>query len=360
MNVAPGRTRIALPRRSWARHALLALHASGAHRLAPKALAGVGAIFMLHRVRAPDGAEFAPNRILEVTPDFLDAVIARVRELGYACLSLDEAVRRLAAREFDSPFAVFTLDDGYRDNLTVAAPVFARHHVPFTVYLATSLPDGTANLWWVVLERVIGAARSLRVRFADGEAAFACATPAEKTAAWANIYWRLRAGCEDAMRAEIARLAGEQEIDVAGVTRELAMSWDEVRMLAAHPLASVEAHTADHFALAGLPLPRARADIAKGLQRHEAELGCKPRHFSYPYGDPSSAGGREFDLAAEFGFRSATTTRKGLIHAAHADRLTQLPRVSLNGDYQDVRIVEVLLSGLPFALAKPLAGNAVD
>lgn len=367
MNVAAGRTRSASPRAfwaspkaSWARNALLALHASGAHRLAPKTLAGVGAIFMLHRVREPDGGEFAPNRILEVTPEFLDAVVTRVREMGYACVSLDEAVRRLAAREFDKPFAVFTLDDGYRDNLTVAAPIFARHNVPFTVYLATSLPDGTANLWWVVLERVIGRARSLRVRFAEGEVTVACATSAEKNAAWEKIYWRLRAGSEDAMRAEVARLAGEQGIDAAGVTRELAMTWDDVRTLAAHPLAGVEAHTADHFALAALAEPRARADIAKGLQRHEAELGRRPRHFSYPYGDPRSAGPREFGLAAEFGFRSATTTRKGLVQADHRDRLMRLPRVSLNGDYQDVRIVEVLLSGLPFALARPMAGDAVD
>ncbi|MBN9291936.1 MAG: polysaccharide deacetylase, partial [Hyphomicrobium denitrificans] len=41
---------------------------------------------------------------------------------------------------------------------------------------------------------------------------------------------------------------------------------------------------------------------------------------------------------------------KGLIRAAHADAMTALPRLSLNGDYQDARYVKVLLSGLPFAL----------
>ncbi|MEN6543151.1 polysaccharide deacetylase family protein [Parvibaculum sp.] len=359
MNAPFQRPHLASPG-SWAKTALLALHASRIHSLAPRALAGAGAILMLHRVRRADDTGFAPNQALEVTPDFLDATIRHLAARGYDFVNLDEAVRRLSEKDFTRPFIVFTLDDGYRDNLTDAAPVFRRQNIPFTVYLSTGLPDGTAELWWVALERVIATAGELRVRFAEEEQSFACGTTAEKNAAWSAIYWRLRAGPEDAMRAEIARLAGEQGIDVAAMTRELALSWDEVRELAADPLASVEAHTADHFALAKLDGACAREQIARGLARHEAELGRRPRHFSYPYGDPGSANERDFALAAEFGFASATTTRKGLIHARHADRLMALPRVSLNGNYQDVRIVEVLLGGLPFALARLFAGASVD
>jgi peptidoglycan/xylan/chitin deacetylase (PgdA/CDA1 family) len=138
---------------------LLALHASGACRIAPKSLAGIGVIFMLHRVREDDGAEFAPNRILEITPGFLEETIGTVRDLGYTCMPLDEAVTRLEAGEHGERFAVFTLDDGYRDNLTDALPVFERNGVPFTVYLTTGLPDGHAEIWWVALERAIASAR---------------------------------------------------------------------------------------------------------------------------------------------------------------------------------------------------------
>lgn len=341
-----------------ARAALLAMHASGAHRIAPGRLKGAGVIFMLHRVREPDGADFAPNRILEVTPGFLDAAICRVRELGYDCVSLDEAVGRLTAGDTSKRFAVFTLDDGYRDNLTVATPVFERHNVPFTVYLATGLPDGTAELWWVALERAVAAAGTLRMRFPEGEKTLPARTAEEKRAAYNHIYWRLRAGGEDAMRAAIRRLAGEHGIGMSDITRELAMSWDEVRALAARPLARIEAHTAGHFALARLPEARAREEIAAGLARHEAELGNRPQHFSYPYGDTRSAGERDFALAGSFGFRSATTTRKGLVEPRHAGRLMSLPRLSLNGDYQDLRIIEVLLSGVPFALGRAVSPGA--
>lgn len=343
-----------------ARHALLGLYASGAHRLVPASMRGLGAIFMLHRVREPDDTDFAPNRILEITPDYLDALLSHVQAQGLACLSLEEAVTRIATGDRSERFVTFTLDDGYKDNHTVAAPIFARHSVPFTVYLATSLPDGTAELWWVVLERIIASANELRVRFADGEETFTSRTVNEKKAAWDAIYWRLRAMGEPALRAEVRRLADAHSVNIAAVTRELAMSWDELRELAANPYASIEAHTASHIALAQISGEEASADIAKGLARHEAELGRRPQHFSYPYGDPTSADTRDFEIARSFGFRSATTTRKGLIRPEHARNLTHLPRLSLNGDYQDLRILDVLMSGLPFAMAKAMGSNGID
>ncbi|MGV8996094.1 MAG: polysaccharide deacetylase family protein [Parvibaculaceae bacterium] len=343
-----------------ARNALLGLYASGAHLLAPAAMRGLGAIFMLHRVREPDDTEFAPNRILEITPAYLDALLTHVQSRGLICLSLDEAVKRIAAGDTSERFVVFTLDDGYKDNLDVAAPIFARHSAPFTVYLATSLPDGTAELWWVVLERLIASANELRVRFGEAEETFTSRTVPEKKAAWDAIYWRLRALGEPALRAEVRRLAQVYGLDIAAITHDLAMSWDELRALAAHPYASIEAHTASHIALAQISGDEARADIAAGLARHEAELGRRPQHFSYPYGDPTSADTRDFEIAASFDFRSATTTRKGLIRPEHAKALTRLPRLSLNGDYQDLRILDVLLSGLPFSMAKALGSASID
>jgi peptidoglycan/xylan/chitin deacetylase (PgdA/CDA1 family) len=352
--------RIRSSRPSLMGQALLALQASGACRVAPKSLAGMGVIFMLHRVRPDDGADFAPNRILEITPDFLEETIGFVQEQGYRCLSLDEAVSRIEAGDRSERFAVFTLDDGYKDNLTDALPVFERTNTPFTVYLTTGVPDGHAEIWWVALERAIANATAIAVKLPDGAIDLWTRTAEEKQAAWNKIYWALRALPEVLLRAEVRRLASEHGVDMAALTRELGLTWDEVRMLDAHPLASIEAHTADHFAQSGLNAHDARTDIERGLARMEAELGRRPTHFSYPYGDPSSAGERDFTLAEALGFRSATTTRKGVIHPQHAKRMHALPRLSLNGDYQDRRMLEALLSGLPFALARPIRSLGID
>ena len=55
-------------------------------------------------------------------------------------------------------------------------------------------------------------------------------------------------------------------------------------------------------------------------------------------------------MAAQAGYETAVTTRPGLLFPEHADHLLALPRVSLNGLWQDLRYLDVLLSGAPFRL----------
>ena len=111
--------------------AMSGLYHTGAHRLLAPYTEGVGLIFTLHQVRPEQGPPkaFAPNRILEVTPDFLDAVLDQVQEAGLDVVSIDEAVRRLK-EEDERRFVCFTFDDGYRDNLEYAYPVFKRRGIP--------------------------------------------------------------------------------------------------------------------------------------------------------------------------------------------------------------------------------------
>jgi peptidoglycan/xylan/chitin deacetylase (PgdA/CDA1 family) len=147
----------------------------------------------------------------------------------------------------------------------------------------------------------------------------------------------------------VADLAASIEFDQRALCADLMLSWDEIRQLAADPLVTIGAHTRRHYALAKLTLAQAQAEIEESRRRIERETGLACRHFSYPYGDEASAGKREFELVRELGLKTAVTTRKGLIHAQHARELTALPRVSLNGDYQNPRYIKVLLSGAPFA-----------
>lgn len=330
--------------------ALSALHYTGADGLIAPFTSGNGVIFMLHRVTPEAARDFEPNRILKVTPEFLETVIHQVRGDGFDIIAMDDVPERLKRNPQGRPFAVFTLDDGYKDNRDYAYPIFKRLDVPFTIYVPTDYADGRGDLWWLTLEEAVRRSPSIAVKIDGTPRQFTLATADEKDAAFHEIYWWLRSLPEDRARAITNRLAREAGVDASTMCRGLVMTWDELKALAADPLVTIGAHTVSHMALAKLPAAKARAEIAGSIERIATELGKPCRHFSYPYGCEESAGDREFAIARELGVATAVTTRKGLIQARHRDEMTALPRLSLNGDFQDTRYVKVLLSGAPFAL----------
>ena len=328
---------------------LSALHYSGADSMIAPFTRGIGAIFMLHHISPEKPNKFEPNRILKVSPHFLELVIRQVRASGFEIVSLDEAHFRLIEGDYGKPFVCFTFDDGYRDNLEHAYPIFKRHNLPFTIYVPTDYADGRGDLWWLALEKVIVQVDSLTMKIDGSPRRLRCGTPAEKDSAFHAVYWWFRSIDEVDARGIVRELCNGIDFDADSLCTDLMMNWEEIRHLAADPLVTIGGHTRRHYALAKLTLAEAHAEIEKSVRRIEQETGKPCRHFSYPYGDEASAGPREFELVKELGLKTGVTTRKGLIHPRHAHELTALPRVSLNGDYQKPRYVKVLLSGAPFA-----------
>jgi peptidoglycan/xylan/chitin deacetylase (PgdA/CDA1 family) len=328
---------------------LSALHFSGADSVIAPFTRGIGAVFMLHHVNPEKPARFEPNRILRVTPQFLELVIRQVRRSGFEIISLDEAHFRLIEGDYGRPFVCFTFDDGYRDNFEHAYPIFKRHQLPFAIYIPTDYADGRGDLWWLALEKVILKVDALNMKIDGSQRRLRCGTPAEKDATFHSVYWWLRSIDEVDARGIVRELCDGIDFQADSLCADLMMSWAEIGQLAADPLVTIGAHTRRHYALAKLTLAEAYAEIERSVRRIEQETGKPCRHFSYPYGDEASAGPREFALVKELGLRTGVTTRKGLIHPRHAQELTALPRVSLNGDYQKARYVKVLLSGAPFA-----------
>ena len=333
----------------WA--GLETLYFSGAHRLARHFLAGMGAILMLHRVRPALSDPFQPSRGLEITPEFLEETIAAIRAADIDIISMDEACRRIREDDRSRRFVVLTFDDGYRDNLEYAWPILKRHGAPWTLFLPSAFADGRGELWWVVIEEAIARNRSIAVTLGGEARVFDCADTQGKRAAFTTVYAYLRAqDTWDASMAPVRELATTYDIDMAKQCREMCMGWDEIALLAADPLVTIGGHTMTHPILSKLPEVQVHAEMAGGVRRIEEKLGIRPTHFSYPVGTPDAAGPREFAIAAKVGFASAVTTRLGVLYPDHVGHLTALPRISVNGDFQRRRYLDVLLSGAPSAL----------
>ncbi len=323
-----------------------AFRATGIHRLAAPLTRGLGAILMFHHVRPWIERDFAPNRLLEVTPEFLEAALALVKGRGFDIVSLDTALERIAAPG-ERPFVVLTFDDGYRDNVEHALPVLEKHDAPFTMFVTTGFADRTARLWWVELEAAI---RQLDRIALGRNINLPASSSAEKERAFGILYKSLRAGPEQRLLDVCAHLCDQAGVDPASIPAELCLDWDGTAELSRHRLATIGVHTLTHPMLAKHSEGVVRRELAESRARIEQATGKPSRHLAYPVGDPTSAGPREFAMARELGFVSAVTTRPGMIFPEHAAHLTALPRLSVNGRFQSLEMLDILLSGAPFAL----------
>ncbi len=319
----------------------VARHTGLASLLAPL-LSGVGCILMLHRVADQAPGTLGLNDGLTVSPAFVDSMLSEVKRLGYALVSMDEAVaalRKGTARKF----AAVTLDDGYLDNLVNALPVFEAHQAPFTIYAAPALVDGKVALWWEEVDRIVSSKNTLSYPTPSGPVDLAAGTLSEKKQAAAALFAHVARDLEEADQQVFLKGLDPAVAPPAG--RERLMSWEELKTISDHPLGTIGAHTLHHFSLRRLPEEDARHEIVESGQVLRERLGAEVRHFAYPYGHAEAVGEREVRLAAEAGYVSAVTTRHGVLQAAHREHLHALPRISVNGRFQDVAYIRTMLSG---------------
>ena len=311
---------------------------TGVARFASPYLAGIGAILMLHSVTARPRRALGINAHLSVTPDFLDRAIADMKRAGYTFVSLDELAE--AATGTRRSIAAITLDDAYLDNYVEALPVFESHGVPFTIFVAPGLIDGAVQPWWEVVEELALAHEAITLPQSAGGADLASRSRAEKHAAARHLMKLMTTDIPEAGRQGVL-----DEMGGRGVATSPFMSWGQIEEIDRHPLCTIGAHTIHHYNLARLDNDVALAEMLGSADILEKRLGHRPVHFAYPYGYAAAVGAREVRLAEQAGFRTAVTTRHGTIHREHRDHFHALPRISLNGNYQEIGHLRTMLTG---------------
>ncbi|MBL9136079.1 MAG: polysaccharide deacetylase family protein [Verrucomicrobiales bacterium] len=283
---------------------------------------GAGVIFVLHRVCRNEDTPLAP---MFATTGTLENMLAALRGAGWDIVSLDELRQRLTGgpKPGQRPFAVFTFDDGYLDNLTLALPVFRKFQAPLTVYVCTGFLDRTVDPWWASIDRLIHENDAISVTIPGfGEQRFSCHTWAEKAATYTEL-WSVLLGADERATATIADLYRRYATDAASEMARIAMTWEQAAELAKDPLVTVGAHTCSHPSLPRLSIDQARHEMREGRDQLEARLGVPVRHFAYPFGH---LGQREIALAEEIGFETATTTLSGNVFQENVADLRCLAR----------------------------------
>jgi peptidoglycan/xylan/chitin deacetylase (PgdA/CDA1 family) len=242
----------------------------------PSRAAARGVILLYHRIDATPEVHG-----LGVPAERFEAHLQCLRS-DCQVLPLDEL---LSTRFEDLPerAVALTLDDGYQDNLTIAAPVLQRYRMPATFFLTTCGVASPVEYWWDTLERLLldsSTPATLDLHRAGIPLIFQTATVDQRQVA----HWRLHETLVHASLHERTRVIQRlSEWAGAGTPRVRPMVADEVVQLANLPGVTIGAHTVNHMAL-----PDNADSRLLEMNECQAELrritGGSVELFAYPYG----------------------------------------------------------------------------
>ena len=199
-----------------------------------------------------------------------------------------------------------TFDDGYLNNLTVAAPILQKYQIPATVYVASGFSHGR-NMWNDEVIHLFSDASKSQITL-DGrrESLGDWQQRIELAHSWLKRLKYLPPGERDAKVRELCRENGQTQ------QPPLMMNPDQLRQLANMGV-EIGAHTVNHPILKILPEDEQRAEIRDSKERIESWIDRPVEHFAYPNGKTRT----DFDsttteLVKQAGFKTAVVTDPGI------------------------------------------------
>ena len=342
-----------------ARAGLELAYFSGYSRLMQRRAGGAGVILRFERVRARHAGRFQPLKSHEITPGFLDRTIVALKRWKFDIVSMDEACQRAVTLASPRRFVCLTFDGAYKDLMTSAYPLLAQHGVPFTVYVPTAFPDRLGEAWWLALEAVIARENRVSLVMDRKEQRFNVGNTSEKYQLYDFLEGWMRSLPPPDLSLAIKDLCKRYSVDLAALSRDASMDWDDLAKLAADPLVTIGSATVNYPVLSNLKDAAALCEMTMGRAVAQAAFQRDVRHFAYPFGDRAAFRRQHVVMAAEAGFVSAASAISGIVEAEGRTNLHVLPRIAWDGRQRSLRAMRVILSGVTFPPVQSTRGASL-
>ena len=266
----------------------------------------MGTILMLHRV-VEIRSEMNDNRSLEITSEFLEQTILKYKEKGYHFVSIDEAYQiQMSGSRLKIPYLCFTFDDGYRDNLTQALPVFEKYQIPFTIYIATDFPDRKAFMWWYLLDDLLQHQEEMQLN--DGTT-LVCRTKEQKNQVFQFIKKQMRENDHDDQRLFFNNLLCKYRNIWENNVPVDVLTWEDIKYLQNIGLCTIGSHGISHTSFTGMDDIVLRNELLESRKLIESQTGYNVKHLAYPFGDMNK---HIAEVAKQCGYKSAVRIDGGM------------------------------------------------
>ena len=243
----------------------------------------IATILMYHSVPTPDESRWIDpyNSLPAEAFDRQMRFLSRHRHV----ISIDELIQKLSRQEkLERGTVVITFDDGYRDNLTVAAPILAKYNLPATIYLATGYIESGQNQWADTLYAAFRARSRSNLALAQWHSTFENWNLSHKNqleaAHSALVMYLIQA---DVTQREALLTEIDAQLAPIAYPPRLTMNWAEAEALnAQYPNITLGVHTSNHLDLS-THSDKTKEEMTTSIEQMVGALGIKPQHLAFPY-----------------------------------------------------------------------------
>ncbi|MGH7415885.1 MAG: polysaccharide deacetylase family protein [Candidatus Rokuibacteriota bacterium] len=228
----------------------------------------------------------------------------------YVVLPVEELAECARRGRVPKRALALTFDDGYRDTLTHAAPILARHALPATVFLATGYIGTSEMPWYDLLALGFKTTSERGVEIAPGRI-LSLGSTGERLSALQTALMHLKRLPDVDRQKALGRLLGVLRPSGSQRLKRVMLDWEEADALRGLGF-SIGAHTIDHPIMSRVAPEAAWGQIHGSKMDIERHLGVSVRAFAYPNGGSDDYDSTTVDLVARAGFSCAVTTRRGL------------------------------------------------
>lgn len=274
------------------------------------------AVFLFHGV-----TELADYGVRNYTGKHIvrDQFVRIIRFLASSgnAVSMDELFAHVVERE-DCPKRSFvvTFDDGFWNNLSIAAPILEDFSVPATFYVTSDFVEFGSRSWTDRIEAAVAATTLGEISCPQPmEGNYRLATTADRI----RFLQHARASVKASHNTDpdtfadfiVDRLVGSRELEFVE-TLDRKLNWNEVRQLDSHSLFTVGGHGKTHRILGYMRLEEMREEVDNCILALRLRGGVAADHFSYPEGFPGSYTSEISALLRESRVKTGVTTVPGM------------------------------------------------
>ena len=289
-------------------------------------------IFLLHGVVEQSNYQFRNFNRKHIIDKEFDYFVKSLESKGTA-LTTDDLIAIKNGRPIPQGSFVITFDDGFKNNLTVAAPILEKYQVPATFYLTSDFVTNNIMSWIDRIDWVIEQSRMTEK--------LEITLPWEKTPkklvshnSRLNFLKEVRSVVKSNREINQSWLADNIQHQLGFDLKKSSddeldakLTWDDVRKLASSELFTIGGHTHTHPIMSFLNDSYLKFEISHCLDLLKKEGDIVTEHFSYPEGLAHCYNDNVIKCLKAFGIKCCPTAEDGLNKMNADSDLFRLKRV---------------------------------